>query len=281
MARAPNLHIVEVRMTTLREVCQFLDEFAPPHLAEEWDNVGLLVGDPAQAVERIMTCLTITPASAAEAARERADLIVTHHPLPFKPLARITSDQTPGRLVLQLIRAGIAVHSPHTAFDSAAAGINQQLAAGLGLTRLAPLIPAADAGEMTGATLLGSGRYGKLPQSATVADLALRLKQFLKIDRLQVVGAGERAIEVAAVACGSAGSFLGPAMKAGCQLLVTGETSFHTCLEAEANGVSLLLTGHYASERFALERLAEVLAGRFADLSVWASRDERDPLSLL
>lgn len=268
-------------MTTLREVCQFLDEFAPPHLAEEWDNVGLLVGDPTQAVERIMTCLTITPASAAEAVRERADLIVTHHPLPFKPLPRITADQTPGRLLLQLIRAGIAIHSPHTAFDSAAAGINQQLAEGVGLTDVAPLIPAAELQENAAAAQIGSGRYGRVPQPATVSELALRLKQFLKIDRLQVVGEAERPIELAAVACGSAGSFLGPAIRSGCQLLVTGETNFHTSLEAEASGVALLLTGHYASERFALERLAEVLAGRFAGLSIWASRDERDPLSFL
>ena len=80
-------------MTTVAELCAFLDCVAPPALAAEWDNVGLLVGDRAQKVERVMTCLTITPAAAAEAIRERADLIVTHHPLPFKPLKRLTADQ--------------------------------------------------------------------------------------------------------------------------------------------------------------------------------------------
>jgi putative NIF3 family GTP cyclohydrolase 1 type 2 len=89
------------------------------------------------------------------------------------------------------------------------------------------------------------------------------------------------AIESVAVACGSGGSFLEPAMRAGCQLLVTGETSFHTCLEAEARGMALLLTGHYASERFAVEKLAEVLAGQFVGVEVWASRDECDPLMWL
>ena len=263
-------------MTTLREICQFLDDFAPPHLAEEWDNVGLLVGDPEQPIERIMTCLTITPASAAEAVRERADLIVTHHPLPFKPLKRLTSDHTPGRLLLQIARAGIAVHSPHTAFDSAAAGINQQLAEGLGLSVIAPLVPLPDD---AGRPPLGSGRFGKLSQPLPLVELATRLKQFLRIDRLQAVGNLRTPIETAAVACGSAGSFLEPAIRAGCQLLVTGETSFHTCLEAEANNVALLLAGHYASERFAVERLAEVLAFQFAGLTVWASRDEREPLT--
>ena len=259
-------------MTTLREICTFLDDFAPPHLAEEWDNVGLLVGDPSAPIGRVMTCLTITPASAAEAVRERADLIVTHHPLPFKPLKRLTTDNTPGRLLLQLVRAGIAIHSPHTAFDSAAGGINQQLAEGIGLTSVVPLTPAAMHEP------LGRGRWGILPQALSLAAIANRLKGFVRIDRLQFVGDPQATIERAAVACGSAGSFLEPAIQAGCQLLITGETSFHTCLEAEARGIALLLTGHFASERFAVERLAEVLARQFAGLTVWPSRDERDPL---
>src|SRR5262245_55505407 len=129
-------------MTTVTDLCAFLDAFAPPALAADWDNVGLLVGDKAQKVERVMTCLTITPPVAAEAIRERADLIVTHHPLPFRPLKRLTADEPAGEILLDVIRAGVAIHSPHTAFDSAAAGINQQLAEGLGLTQIQPLEPA-------------------------------------------------------------------------------------------------------------------------------------------
>src|SRR6476620_12780141 len=143
-------------MTTVKDICDFLERFAPAELAADWDNVGLLVGDRAQKVERVMTCLTITPSVAAEAIRERADLIVTHHPLPFKPLKRLTADQPAGRILLDLIRAGISIHSPHTAFDSAAAGINQQLAEGLGLTEIQPLEP-TDVG-----TGVGSGRFGEL-----------------------------------------------------------------------------------------------------------------------
>ncbi|MCO6454149.1 MAG: Nif3-like dinuclear metal center hexameric protein, partial [Pirellulaceae bacterium] len=84
-----------------------------------------------------------------------------------------------------------------------------------------------------------------------------------------------------AVACGSAGQFLPAAARAGCDLLLTGETSFHTCLEAQALGVHLLLPGHYASERFAVEQLAELLAAEFPALHIWASRHERDPLKWL
>ena len=261
-------------MTSVAEICTFLETFAPSTLAAEWDNVGLLVGDRAQEVERIMTCLTITPAAAAEAVIERADLVVTHHPLPFKPLKRLTADDPTGRILLDLIRAGVAIHSPHTAFDSAAVGINQQLARALGLTQIQPLEPAEG---LPGG--LGSGRWGLLPAQQTLSQLAARLKHFLKIGGLHVVGDLQRPNRRVAVACGSAGEFLDVAIRLGCDVLVTGETRLHTCYEAEARGAALLLAGHYASERFGVERLAEVLAAQFTGVAVWASRAERDPLT--
>jgi len=260
-------------MIPLQQICDFLESFAPAHLAEDWDNVGLLVGDPEQPIRRVMTCLTVTPASAAEAVDQSADLIVAHHPLPFRPLKRLTTEQTPSRLLLQLIGAGIAVYSPHTAFDSAAAGINQQLAAGLGLTDVVPLV--ANDQDPAG---LGAGRCGRLPEPASLAQLIRQVKRFLALDGLHVVGDSDRVVQHIAVACGAAGEFLAPAARAGCDALVTGETNFHTCLEAEALGICLLLPGHYASERFALETLAEHLTRGFPNLTIWASRREEDPL---
>ena len=96
-------------MHSIRDVATFLNQFAPPELAAEWDNVGLLMGDLQAPVERVMTCLTITPQSAAEAVRQQANLIVTHHPLPFRPVRRITADAHYGRLLWELARHGIAI----------------------------------------------------------------------------------------------------------------------------------------------------------------------------
>ena len=268
-------------MVTVQEVGDFLEEFAPSRLAEEWDNVGLLVGDPTRDVRRAMTCLTVTPASADEAARENVDLIVSHHPLPFRPLKRVTTDSVPGRLLWQLIRNGTSIHSPHTRFDSAAMGINQRLAEGLGLVEIQPLVPLRDQHGEEDPAGLGAGRFGRLTAPLSLDECATQLKQFLSIDGLHSVGPSTRSIERIAVACGSAGAFLEAAGRHGCDLLVTGETSFHTCLEAEATGIALLLPGHYASERFAVEVLADVLAKQFTDVEVWASRDEADPLQWL
>jgi dinuclear metal center YbgI/SA1388 family protein len=261
-------------MLSVADVSRFLNEFAPPALAESWDNVGLLVGRNDQPVERLMTCLTITPPSASEAVAGRADLIVSHHPLPFRPLSRLTSETTEGRLLLELIGAKIAVFSPHTAFDSAQDGINQRLAGALQLGDVGPLVPGLEAGQ-------GSGRFGTLAAAITLEELAARVKQWLAIDNIQAVGLLDQPVRCVAVACGSAGEFLAPSAVAGCDCLVTGEVRFHTCLEAESLGMGLVLAGHFASERFAVEQLADVLARQFPALQVWASKQEKDPLHWL
>jgi len=259
-------------MLTVKSISDFLDQLAPTRLAENWDNVGLLVGDPQAPVQRIMTCLTITPASAQEAINQSAELIVSHHPLPFHPLKKLTTDQTPTRLLWQLIRAGISIYSPHTGFDSASDGINQNLAMQLDIVAPAPLIQnPLDANE------LGAGRVGKRApiQLAGLIDL---IKQKFQLQTLQFTGDLSNHCTQIAVGCGSGGTFLSAAVAAGCDTFVTGEASFHTCLEAQAQNVSLILMGHYASERFAVERLANQLQLQFPHLAVWASQLESDPV---
>src|SRR4029079_14875853 len=150
------------------------------------------------------------------------------------------------------------------------------LADGLGLKDIQPLEPAVDVSAQ-----VGSGRFGSLSQPVTLAQLATRLKQFLKITGLHAVGDLQSPITRVAVACGSAGEFLDVAITRGCQCLITGETRLHTCYDAESRGIALLLAGHYSSERFGVERLAAILANNFAQATVWASRDEKDPLNWL
>ena len=261
-------------MPTVQQFCAFLEGFAPRRLAEDWDNVGLLVGDRKRPAERVMTCLTVTPESVEEAVTEGVDLVVTHHPLPFRPLKRITADSVTGEMLLRLVENKCAVYSPHTSFDSASEGINQRLALGLGIVDPQPLQPfESDPDE------LGAGRWGRLANPIPLGNFIDTAKQLLQLDGLHVVGKTEQTVSKIAVACGSAGQFLQPALRQGCDCLVTGETNFHTCLEAKANHAALVLPGHYASERFALVALAELLCAEFPDCRVWASTQESDPLS--
>lgn len=125
-----------MQLTTL---IHWLEDFAPLSLAESWDNVGLLLGDPQQTIHKVMTCLTITPGSVAEAVKEQANLIVSHHPIFFKPIQNLSIATSEGRLLGPLLKAGIAVYSPHTAFDNCSGGINDLLAEWLKLKSVRPM----------------------------------------------------------------------------------------------------------------------------------------------
>lgn len=261
-------------MVPIADVTQFLRQIAPLELAADWDNVGLLVGDESAIVTGVMTCLTLTPDVAAEAVQRRAGLIVAHHPVLFRPVQRLTGDSPEGRLLLDLIAARVAVFSAHTGYDSAADGINSQLCRLLELQCVAPLRPAVGADG----AVAGAGRCGALSSPLSLAEFLDRVKAALRVERLQYVGALSQRIERVAVACGSAAEFILDACRHGCQVLLTGEARFHACLEARAMRLALVLAGHYATERPAMEHLARVLAQRFPQLPVWASAAETDPL---
>ena len=279
-------------MTTIDQICQHLAEIAPLRLAESWDNVGLLIGDRRAAARRILTCLTITPDVVDEAIREKVDLIVSHHPLPFKPLGKLTTDSTASGLVWKLCGAGIAVYSAHTAYDSAVGGINDQWCEGLGLRDVRPLIPVSgppgsrdcgsgggEAGKKSSrdagpaAVGEGSGRYGDRDQPVAAKEFLRDAARWCESTRPRMIGDPDRPVRRVGVACGSGGSFLAAARRHGCDALVTGEATFHTCLEAENTGLSLFLVGHHASEWFAMRRMAETLNERLG----WTRLTNDDP----
>lgn len=265
-------------MIRLQDVVAFLREFAPSELAEEWDNVGLLVGDPTDEVRSVLTCLTLTPNVADEAIGTQCNLIISHHPVLFRAVQRLTAETSEGRVLLALIRAGISVYSPHTSYDSAADGINAQLAGLFELQNVKPLRPIKAASTDSVESSLGSGRWGCLSKAVTLGELIDRVKVALKVPTLQYVGNAGRTVTKLGIACGAAAEFLRDAATLGCDALLTGEARFHACLEAEAADIALILPGHYATERPAMERLADILQNKFRALVVQASQSEYDPV---
>lgn len=254
------------------DVCAFMESFAPKALAEDWDNTGFLVGDRAQACSRVMTCLTITPETVQEAVRLGADMIISHHPTPFRPLKELTSETTVGRLLRTLVKNDIALYCPHTSFDSAPQGINQQLAEGLGLREIAPFAPNPECGG-------GTGRMGVFREEKSLRAFLESVKALLGLSFVQYVGDLERPVRRVGIGCGAAGEFLRWALRFNCDVFLTGETNFHTCLEAKAQGIALVLATHFAGEKYACDRLADVLRENLPELEyVWASRDETEPL---
>ena len=156
-------------MTTVATIASWMKGFAPLHRAEEWDNVGLLWGDPAAPVERLMTCLTVTPESAAEAVAEGVGMIVSHHPILFRPVQRLTADLVENGFLWHLARAGVAIYSPHTAFDNCEGGINDGLAARLGLSGVRPLRPGRTLGRFKVAVYAPAGDREAVLEAAFAA----------------------------------------------------------------------------------------------------------------
>jgi dinuclear metal center YbgI/SA1388 family protein len=259
----------------LNAVLNELQTLAPLDLAESWDNVGLLVGDRNQPIGSVMTCLTVSETTLQEAIEEGASLIVAHHPIPFKPIHRLNSDTVTGRLLLAAIQARIAIYSAHTAWDNSRGGINEQLGAFLELENLAAMQAFANAPDLFPS--VGVGRYGRCGRHATVGSLIERLHQHLPEIQVRCTHGRERAISKLGIVCGSGGSMLGLVASRGCDAMLTGEATYHQCLEAEQRDIVMLMIGHHASEAFAMRTLAETLQKKVPKCRVFASQRESSP----
>ena len=259
---------------TVEYLCQYLEQLAPVQLAETWDNTGLIVGRKNQPVDKVITCLTLTEDVAEEAVQASAQLVITHHPILFRATKKIDDSTAEGRILLTLIENGVAVYSPHTAYDSAADGINQQFAEAIGLQDIQPIR------KTSAESSLGAGRVGTLHSTETREAFTEKILGTLNATHLEVCWANPKFSRIA-VACGAAADFLTDAIQLNCDTFITGEARFHSILESRAARMNLILTGHYYSERTAVEQLARKIQGEFPELRVSASENETNPTQLI
>lgn len=247
-------------MTELKEIYGYLKELAPLELAEDWDNPGLLV-DCGRPVGRILTCLDITGPVVREAQEKGCDLVVSHHPVIFRPLKALQEGQVP----CLLLKAGISAICMHTNLDAAPGGVNDTLAQRMGLREVEPFAE-------------GMGRIGWINEMSA-HQLAQETARILHA-RVQWADGG-KPIRRLALITGSGGSMLEDAIRAGADALLTGEASHHAALDALAAGVTLVTAGHYATEFPVAQTLATRLGDRFRDLEVLVSETDRDPYHYL
>jgi len=260
----------------LREVIAALDARYDPGLAESWDAVGLVCGDPDEPVRRVLFAVDPTAAVVDEVIETGADLLVTHHPLLLTPVHGVPADDPKGRLVHRLIRAGAALFVAHTNADRAPdSGVNAALAAVLGLRNAVPLEPAE------GNPAAGLGRVGELAEPLTLRDFAARVAEVLPatVGGVRVAGNPDRTIRRVAVCGGSGGSLLAAAAAAGADVLLTSDLKHHPASDAgEAPGPALCDAAHFATEWPWLPVAAEVLHGDLSGrVEVAVSRLRTDP----
>jgi dinuclear metal center YbgI/SA1388 family protein len=270
-------HALPPMSETLANLVAILERIAPLELAQEWDNVGLLLAPSrARRVARVLLTIDLTEAVAEEALAQRAELIVAYHPPIFAPLKRLI-----GGPLVRLIEHRIAVYSPHTALDAAHGGVNDWLASGLGAGKCRPIEPATSA-DVESPTPVGQGRTLQLERPVTLGALAARVKRHLGLSRVRVAAAASHRrggpIRRIALCAGAGGSVVTKATAA--DVYLTGEMRHHDILAANASRISVILTDHSNSERGYLSALREKLAknaGR--SISVMIARSDVEPLA--
>ena len=245
---------------TIAEVGAALEAWAQPGFAASYDNVGLHVGDGRRRVRCAIIALDLTPDVLEEAIGEEATLIVTHHPLLFHPLRKITADDFTSNLALRLAESRIALYSIHTNLDAAPGGVSIALAALLGLEEVRFLTP--EEGDAS-----GFGAIGRLAEPVTLDGFLRRVAESLQIPCLRYAGDDNAVVGTVAVCGGSGASLIPSALAAGADAYVTADASYHKFFEVLAvdghPAMALIDAGHYETEAHAEDLLRAWLADQF------------------
>ena len=256
------------------EIIEKLESLSPAAFAEEWDNIGLLAGRRDREVGAVYIALDATDDVIEEAVRLGADMLLTHHPLIFKKLNRVNTDDFIGRRVYQLIRNDISYFAMHTNFD--VMGMADAAADELALKNREVLNVTFE----DDISKEGCGRVGTLRERMSVADLAELVKQKFHVPNVRVFGDLGDIVEVAAVMPGSGGSFIKDAINAGADVMITGDIDHHEGIDAVAQGLTVIDAGHYGIEKLFIPYMEEFIRRELPGLKVFKA-DTKEPFVVI
>lgn len=239
-----------------KEIINILESRYNKKLAEEWDNVGLLIGDREKDIKKIQISLDATEKAIDYAIQNNVDMIITHHPMIFKGIKNILFSEVLGRKIIKLIKNDILLYAIHTNLDAKKDGLNDYLLKKLGVESSKILDENSYDAES------GIGRIFKLAEEKSVVEYADIIKSRLGIENIRIVSRDEnKKIKKIALINGSAMSYWRKVAFKGVELFITGDISYHDALDAMENGVSLIDIGHFESEKCFGECLREELKG--------------------
>lgn len=259
-------------MKKVNDIIKVMEKIAPPYLKEDFDNVGLMVGDRDKCVKRVLLALDCTLKVIEEAKEKNIDLIITHHPLIFRKPNNITTDTLQGKKIIELIKNDISLYSSHTNLDSVENGLNHTIVSILGFNDSTILEKNMKDDNA------GLGRLVSLNEEITLEELVNKIKGALNISNLRVVK-GNNKVSKVAVINGSGQDFIGKAVALGADCIVTGDTTYHFASDYKEMGISILDVGHFASEQIIFFNVMERLKEKFKDIEIVASKVEEDPFS--
>ncbi len=235
------------------DIIEMLETLSPPEYAEDWDNIGLLAGRRDKEVCTVYIALDATDEVIDDAVRVGADMLLTHHPLIFKKLSSITTDDFIGRRLYRLIQNDICYYAMHTNFD--VMGMADAAADELSLKDREVLNVTYE----DDISKEGCGRVGRLGRKMSVADCAELVKARFNVPNVRIFGEPGDIVETAAVMPGSGGDYVQDAVNAGADVMITGDISHHTGIDAVAKGLNIIDAGHYGIEKLFIPYMEEFL----------------------
>ncbi len=268
---------------TVLDIIALMDQIAPVRLAEDWDNCGLQCGNPDWPVRQVTVALDPSPEVVSAACKQGADLLITHHPLIFRPVKNLILNTPLGRLLEMAISHHLAVFSAHTCLDSVRGGLNDRFAEMIGLQNITLLTSETEGHpESTGH---GIGRVGDLDRPMTLSELSAKIKQVFGPSELKVSGPADMTVKNVALCTGSGSGLMKAFFASGADVYISGDLKFHDAKDARMQGRALIDVGHFASEII----MTDLVAGRLEALirkndwnvTVKAFRDEKDPFYTL
>ena len=256
----------------INKVLEILNEWAPEADAQEWDNVGLLIGSEEDELTGILVALDVTEAIANEAKESGSNLIITHHPIIFNPLYTLRRSEYPASVIVQLIKNDLSVYTMHTNLDIAESGVNETLAEKLKLKQIKPF----DDSEL-GAL----GRIGELQSELRMDDFLKELKSVLAVESLTYKGDTSKFIKKVALCSGAGGSFIDTAVRMNADVFVSSDFKHSNWLEA-GERIALVNAGHFESEEIVLDSIIDKLGRRMqnVDISIRKAKSESKPYKL-
>ncbi len=253
---------------TLHEIVEQLEQLSPPPLAMDWDKSGLQCGRWGQEIKKVLIAVDPSENVVKQAVEGNYDLLLTHHPFLFSSVRSIRDDDVKGRLLYDLIENHIACYAMHTNFD--VTGMGEAAAKKLKLTNAGVL-------ELTFArenVKAGIGRVGLVPKAMNLKVCATYVKETFGVDSVRVFGDLKKKIKIAAVCPGSGKHMAKYALKAGADVLITGDIDHHEGLDAVAEGLAIIDAGHYGIEKLFVEELLSFFRSQMPKLTVSGAKEK-------
>lgn len=263
-------------MYTVNDIATHIEKLSPTYLACEWDNVGLIIGNKSNYVNKILVTLDVDIDVVSEAVKNGCNLIVSHHPLMFHPVKRLNDEVADQKVLIELVKNNISLYSAHTNLDVAPGGLNDYMAAKLGMedTNILEIT-----GEFDG-KVCGFGRYATLKSPMKLYEILNLCKNVFSLDAIKYCGDKNRLIRKVAINCGGGSGSLSECYKYDIDLFISGDFKYNTFRDAYENGICVIDAGHYNSEFIVKDLLLEYISKDFNDIEIIKSKNNIDIVNI-